>query len=377
MTKSIFTYRNLLDFSNALDQHILSSDCFFDGKLLTLIEKYLGYHSCSFVIYESNSIYKGSCGHNLSMGEQYEQFYRPIDPLAKYITQHYQELISRERKVILSSEVFSDYLSSQYCQSLRLSANLAYAAVILFDNLRLTVYHTLKEDDFSEEEIAMLSLLEQLLSSRYTLFSKIVKPTYQHTLEELKNLYFDTLSTGVIILNSDYVLLDSNNIGRQYMTELSKSQTISSYFSKLIPLLNLSVIGGEAAPSERMLKLEQYLITIRLYVPQPGTSSEGYVYFITLTSNEDSADRDTESGTASAESRQERSRLFASQYHLSSREMEVVEALSRGEKYQDIADTLFLSINTVRTHIKNIYRKLGINNQRNLLYLYNQFIQNQ
>ena len=368
-----FTYNNLLDFSNALDQHILNSDSFFDGKLLTLIENYLGYHSCSFVTYEFNSVYKDSCGHNLTMGEEYEQTYRSIDPLAKYITEHYEELISRDSKVIKSSEVFVDYFSSPYFENLSSSANLAYSAVILFDNLRLTVYKTLEEDDFSDEETSMLNTAAEVLSSRYTLFSKIVKPVYQHTLEDLKNMYFDTLSTGVIILNPQYALLDCNNIGRKYMGMLSPDLNISDYFAKLIPLLNLSVIRDETTLSERMLKLEDYIITIRLYAPQPGTSPEGYVYFITLTHNNSSEEASSESADSE---QQDLAMLFAEKYHLSPREMEVVDSLSLGKKYQDIAEELYISINTVRTHVKNIYRKLEINNQRNLLYLYNQFIQN-
>lgn len=44
---------------------------------------------------------------------------------------------------------------------------------------------------------------------------------------------------------------------------------------------------------------------------------------------------------------------------LSPRENEVVKEIVAGKSYQMIADNLFVSINTVRTHIKNIYKKLN------------------
>ena len=48
---------------------------------------------------------------------------------------------------------------------------------------------------------------------------------------------------------------------------------------------------------------------------------------------------------------------------LSSREKEVLTTLSDGNNYQEIADRLFISVDTVRHHIKNIYRKLHVHSQ--------------
>ncbi len=48
---------------------------------------------------------------------------------------------------------------------------------------------------------------------------------------------------------------------------------------------------------------------------------------------------------------------------LSRREQEILEQLSRGFRYKEIADNLFVSIETVRTHIRNIYEKLQVNSR--------------
>lgn len=48
---------------------------------------------------------------------------------------------------------------------------------------------------------------------------------------------------------------------------------------------------------------------------------------------------------------------------LSKREQEILEQLSRGFRYKEIADRLFVSIETVRTHIRNIYEKLQVNSR--------------
>lgn len=48
---------------------------------------------------------------------------------------------------------------------------------------------------------------------------------------------------------------------------------------------------------------------------------------------------------------------------LSNRQREILAALGRGMSDGEIARSLFLSKNTVKTHIKTIYRKLGVRNR--------------
>jgi len=52
-----------------------------------------------------------------------------------------------------------------------------------------------------------------------------------------------------------------------------------------------------------------------------------------------------------------------SSYGLSEREKEVLTLLAQGNNYQQIGDQLFISVDTVRHHIKNIYKKLHVHTQ--------------
>jgi len=48
---------------------------------------------------------------------------------------------------------------------------------------------------------------------------------------------------------------------------------------------------------------------------------------------------------------------------LTTREIEVLEQLSKGLKYNNIAENLILSVGTIRKHIENIYTKLQVHNK--------------
>ena len=48
---------------------------------------------------------------------------------------------------------------------------------------------------------------------------------------------------------------------------------------------------------------------------------------------------------------------------LSERETEILRLLCEGQNYKRIAEALFVSGHTVRSHIKNIYKKLHVNSR--------------
>jgi len=65
---------------------------------------------------------------------------------------------------------------------------------------------------------------------------------------------------------------------------------------------------------------------------------------------------------------------------LTENERKVMLLLIRGKTYKTIAEELFISVNTVGTHVRNIYSKTGVRNKAELIYLIfnkeNQFHQN-
>ncbi|CAM1360544.1 LuxR family transcriptional regulator [Tenacibaculum sediminilitoris] len=55
---------------------------------------------------------------------------------------------------------------------------------------------------------------------------------------------------------------------------------------------------------------------------------------------------------------------------LSERENEVLTLLAKGKSYASIAEELYLSINTIKTHTRNIYEKLQVNNKKEIMLKY-------
>ena len=56
---------------------------------------------------------------------------------------------------------------------------------------------------------------------------------------------------------------------------------------------------------------------------------------------------------------------------LTDRENDVLNLLSKGQSYASIADQLFLSVNTIKTHVRNIYEKLQVKSKTELMNKFN------
>ncbi len=59
-------------------------------------------------------------------------------------------------------------------------------------------------------------------------------------------------------------------------------------------------------------------------------------------------------------------------YNLSQREVELLEYIVKGFSFKMIASELKISLETVRTHVKNIYKKLQVNSATEAVYKYTQ-----
>jgi DNA-binding NarL/FixJ family response regulator len=54
---------------------------------------------------------------------------------------------------------------------------------------------------------------------------------------------------------------------------------------------------------------------------------------------------------------------FVAKYRITRREQEIIELILAGKGNNEIADTLYISLSTVKQHIQNIYNKAEVNSR--------------
>ena len=68
--------------------------------------------------------------------------------------------------------------------------------------------------------------------------------------------------------------------------------------------------------------------------------------------------------------KQQKKNTDFSDSHLTEREKEILQLLIKGMSYKEIAAAIFISVETLNSHIKNIYRKLNVHSRSELAARY-------
>ena len=72
--------------------------------------------------------------------------------------------------------------------------------------------------------------------------------------------------------------------------------------------------------------------------------------------------------SSTAERRENILNKLCRKYHISKREKEIIELILTGKSNKEIEDSLFISFNTVKNHIYNIYQKFGVQSRSQLIH---------
>ncbi|RYG42525.1 MAG: LuxR family transcriptional regulator [Chitinophagaceae bacterium] len=69
--------------------------------------------------------------------------------------------------------------------------------------------------------------------------------------------------------------------------------------------------------------------------------------------------------------------MKTNQTPLTRREAEIIHELSRGLYYKEIAGKIFISTETVKKHVRSIYKKMGVRNRVEATLKYTQEMQDE
>lgn len=351
-------------FSAALDMHCKTHDSFFNIDLLNTFEKFFDYHDCSITVYTND--YKFCGGIATSEMQTMTEYYAKNmtagnDPFSSYITKQCLSTDGIKPLVLISKDAFpensSEYFHTEYYEYLK-KFNFAWVATMTFGNYRFNILKR-EEDPFLEEEISFLHLISQLFASRLQLFNELKT---RYAIGEIKDKLLDANGVGYITLDDDFNLIDYNHTAGAYLSDITDTGNVRYSCTKLLTMMGLThnISDVESQISMASFSSKGYHINLKTHFETQEYDFIKKYYCITLVKDLSMDMQDSESKQA-----------FSEKYGLSAKEMQVVEKMAEGKTYKEIAASLFISLNTVRTHIKNIYTKVGVNNQRNLLTLYN------
>ena len=352
-----YNCRILANFVNDVEMHQQSCDCFFDVELLKIIQKHFHYGDTCIAIHDNNC-YIGSIAINRvkDLIPVYSDSFHQKDSLAQYINKEVGEKRSGFRTVVKSTDIFhgSAYESSDYAAFLGV-AGLRYAAILPFGDYRLCIYKA--DEDFANGELEVLTLIYDILFHKLETFYSMQNGKI---VGYVKNELFERLDIGFMVFDENYKIAEFNQTAVGYFSKLFHKKTIINAFVDFLSLFDQR--GGLKHHTLPLSgQFDEFKITVAGYSKVDSLGMIYKYYYVIM-----------EKGTKqlSLIPGYEEDGCLAC---LSRRETEILEAFSRGLANNEIAASLFISTYTVRSHLRNIYKKLGVNSQRELVCLYNEY----
>lgn len=345
----------IFDFCIELEKHQYSSDKFFNDSLLKIIENYFGYKNTAITIYDGAN-YIDAIANNEQvryLKNIYNRGFYKSDNVAHYTSHNINDSAYYSSSVIRGTDIIDQsYEKSDYYKFLQ-AANFNYIAVLPLTNFRICIYKSAEESDFSSFELEILNSILKLLKTKFDSINFLNMNT---SIKNIHDQYLNNLNTGFIVLDSNFSLINYNKAAAAHFNILFNKNNFSNIY------WDLSSIFGNPEDYENNITtkcVNNFKISLASYTEVDCYNFMTKFYYITTEKLDSTKNIQPQLGISNPLS------------CLSERELEIADALANGLKYQEIADKLFISINTVRTHIKNIYGKLEIDNQRSLIYLYN------
>lgn len=348
-------FYKIISFSNSLDDIISSELSLFNEKMLMLIKELFGYSDSIILAYSGDRL---SSGIGINRGRdilaRYVDKYSEKDDFAHAISQKTKVLSNSEPNVFKSTDLIKNipYEDSSYCSFLSRSG-LKYAISMQIDNFRIQLFKA--DDDFSEEEEVRIKAISSIIIAKNNTFQKF----YMHSTSLIISYKaLDHVGCAVIVFDDQGRLIGCNDKTMEYLEKMSVSVGVTRNIKNtIVKYVESHGFSMDDLMRHSPLRILDFEFT---YSTEVRTDEFGFInkyHYITI---KKSTEEQTEYMAT---------RMLKLKYGLTNRESIICERIAKGLSYKDIASELTISTNTVKTHVQNIYYKLNVRNQRELIQI--------
>lgn len=208
--------------------------------------------------------------------------------------------------------------------------------------------HRSKErPDFNDEDMFLLQLLQPHISTVFGIIHTITAINYIETDKQVLN------RKGMCILDSELNLTGGNVAGLEmlkYSTNFGSS--ILYHVKELCEDMQMHGLAGSSVTlKSETFKAQGEELLIDIYYRDGKRIRKNTQFIIVME-------------LVNAEHK-----ISDYKFKFTKREMDIIDGVIQGKNNSQLADGLSLSENTIKTHIKSIYHKVGANNRTELAYI--------
>jgi len=325
--------------------------------VLDQLNYFYGYNHMTFFIADNIGNLGNPVASNITnyFLELYNQYFYKVDIFrSKDISKQFYN-----QKVVSVTDMMSydQFINTEYYNDFFKKMNLHYQIILPLNIDEKTlgiigIFKTKEEGEFTQKDLLILNNINKHIAAN------LKTSLFIDGIQNEKHIYKNCLSQahlGILVLAQDLSPLYYNEEACRICMDMMSSDSTQNSISLVTNIIYEKIMG----------RLFDHIILhgscqIRI-VPQIIPKSNGTietVYIVFLSNNEKPIGKILEK--------------MNNIYSFSKREKEIIEEIYNGLSNDQIAEKLYVSIHTVKTHIENVYKKMGINKRASLINIINE-----
>lgn len=329
---------------------------FRDTVLKVLQELYQGYPMCFFLT-DNNNQYTNPVSINISseIMKSYQEYYIRTDIF------HTQNLPKKllEKQILHITDIMPINRFEQtefYHGALKtLGVYDEIALQLHFENKLIGVIGIMKPKcygNFTDKEKQYASLVRKTVIPRLNEYLERLKIQHENS---MVLAFAKEAPIGMILLDNQFKAIQYNRIAKQYTHEICGSDNEKIVSEVLLKILSDKLYFNEMGfTSIQQTYIKNYSFRIVPFVIPNPMSKFTTFYTVYILKNEEKNTIDYEE--------------LKLTFSLTTRECEIINMLCQGHTNNRIADELYISSHTVKTHIQNIFKKINVNSRAELMH---------
>lgn len=341
-------YKSLSEFNLLLSKG--SSDG-FEAYVLNLLNDLFDFNHSVFLEYSNEGCIRTIVTHNITNGpmENYIEQFQKKDIVNKFIySQRFKN--STEQVIILSDLIEKNKLTNQ--SDLFSKTDLYYDMYLVFNDLGdgIRILRHKSRGRFTPNDLAVAHYLCEVLASRYKSIqeSKKFKEDLQLFNKNLENMNF-----GFMMFSKEFELINYNKLALSYSYDITGTYDISDFKAILYQEFNDNL--KESYNNSFFKSINSFIVEVISTIVINSDNRIDKYYMVNIY-NKIWFNRMLNKINYTKE-----------KYNLTNREKEIVSLVSKGLSNKEIAENLYISVYTVKEHMKNISKKMNVSSRTGII----------
>lgn len=349
-------YKNLTKFNLLLSHGSLSDS--FEHSILKLLGNVFGFNQSIFLKYSNQGVLHKYYDHNVDPESlnTYIKRYQKKDIITKLLVNHNYKINSDQ--AVLPNDLHESHAVKGIILK-NSTLNSSYSGIYLMLNEKgdgIKILRQKNEGYFTARETQICNYLCKVLSAHYKTIEENRKFKYE---VELFNKNKDNMNFGYMMLSHDFQLLSYNKLALCYSNDITDSYDIKDAIVEFKSIVNEEKNNHlQNNYNNNTVFHKSFTSFIVEIVPTILVNNNNIVetYYMVYIYNKSWFNH-----------MQNKLNFTKEKYNLTNREKEIVSLVSKGLSNKEIADRLFISIYTVKEHMKNISKKMNVSSRTGII----------